>query len=110
MKSLYAADIRDSQSVEVKMVDKKIAVITDFPEDLALRIKHMLVRHHGAHVFGAPKSSWTLAAVVLHPLDDLDGRIQAMQNLPEEEAGSKWTAFHRVYGRSSYRNHSGESE
>jgi 3'-5' exoribonuclease len=110
MKSLHAADIRDSQSVEVKMVDKKIAAIADFPENLALRIKHMLVRHHGAYAFGSPKSPRTLEAVVLHALDELDGKIQAMQNLPEEEAGSKWTAFHRAYGRSSYRNHSGESE
>ena len=96
--------------MEVEMVNDKIAAIADFPEDLALRIKHMLVSHHGAYEFGSPKLPQTLEAVVLHALDDLDGKIQAIQNLPEKEPGSKWTAFHRAYGRSFYRNSSGESE
>jgi len=96
--------------MEVEMVNDKIAAIADFPEDLALRIKHMLVSHHGAYEFGSPKLPQTLEAVVLHALDDLDGKIQAIQNLPEKEPGSKWTAFHRAYGRSFYRNSRGESE
>jgi 3'-5' exoribonuclease len=95
--------------MEVEMVNDKIAAITDFPEDMALQIKHMLVSHHGAYEFGSPKLPQTLEAVILHALDDLDGKIQAIQNLPEKEPGSKWTAFHRAYGRSFYRNSSGES-
>ncbi len=96
--------------MEVEMVNEKIAAISDFPEDLAVRIKHMLVSHHGAYDFGSPKLPQTLEAVMLHALDDLDGKIQAIQNLPEKEPGSKWTAFHRAYGRSFYRNSSGTSE
>jgi iron uptake system EfeUOB component EfeO/EfeM len=46
----------------------------------------------------------TLEAVILHSLDDLDGKIQAIQNMPEKEPGAKWTAFHRAYGRSFFRN------
>lgn len=96
--------------MEVEMVNDKIAAIADFPQDLALRIKHMLVSHHGAYEFGSPKLPQTLEAVILHALDDLDGKIQAIQNLPEKEPGSRWTAFHRAYGRSFYRNSSGRSE
>ena len=50
-----------------------------------------------------PSCRRPLEAVMLHSLDDLDGKIQAIQNLPEKEPGSKWTAFHRAYGRSFYR-------
>jgi len=89
--------------MEVEMVDKKIATISDFPEELAMLVKHMLVSHHGAYEFGSPKLPQTLEAVILHALDDLDGKIQAIQNLPEKEPGSRWTAFHRAYGRSFYR-------
>ncbi len=95
--------------MEVEMVNDKIAAIADFPKDLALRIKHMLVSHHGAYEFGSPKLPQTLEAIVLHALDDLDGKIQAIQNLPEKEPGSRWTAFHRAYGRSFYRS-SGRSD
>ncbi|MGH7795664.1 MAG: 3'-5' exoribonuclease YhaM family protein [Candidatus Binatia bacterium] len=95
--------------MEVELVDKKIATIANFPDELAMLVKHMLVSHHGAYEFGSPKLPQTLEAVILHSLDDLDGKIQAIQNLPEKEPGSKWTAFHRAYGRSFYRQTSGRA-
>jgi hypothetical protein len=49
-------------------------------------------------------------AVILHSLDDLDGKIQAIQALPEKEPGSKWTVFHRAYGRSFFRGNSGNND
>jgi 3'-5' exoribonuclease len=96
--------------MEVELVDRKIATIPEFPAELALLVKHLLVSHHGAYEFGSPKLPQTLEAVILHSLDDLDGKIQAIQNLPEKEPGSKWTAFHRAYGRSFYRHVREEKE
>jgi 3'-5' exoribonuclease len=90
--------------MEVELVSKKIETIPEFPAELALLVKHMLVSHHGAYEFGSPKLPQTLEAVILHSLDDLDGKIQAIQNMPEKEPGAKWTAFHRAYGRSFFRN------
>jgi 3'-5' exoribonuclease len=95
--------------MEVELVDQKIATIPDFPTELALLVKHLLVSHHGAYEFGSPKLPQTVEAVMLHSLDDLDGKIQAIQNLPAKEPGSKWTVFHRAYGRSFYRGNSGEN-
>ena len=89
--------------MEVELVTKKIETIPEFPIELALLVKHMLVSHHGAYEFGSPKLPQTVEAVMLHSLDDLDGKIQAIQNMPEKEPGSKWTAFHRAYGRSFYK-------
>ena len=96
--------------MEVEMVNQKIASIPEFPQELAMLVKHMLVSHHGAYEFGSPKLPQTVEAVILHSLDDLDGKIQAIQNLPEKEPGSKWTAFHRAYGRSFYRKNADEQE
>jgi 3'-5' exoribonuclease len=90
--------------MEVELVTKKIDTIPEFPVELALLVKHILVSHHGAYEFGSPKLPQTLEAVILHSLDDLDGKIQAIQNMPEKEPGSKWTAFHRAYGRSFYKS------
>jgi 3'-5' exoribonuclease len=90
--------------MEVELVTRKIETLPEFPADLALLVKHMLVSHHGAYEFGSPKLPQTLEAVILHSLDDLDGKIQAIQNMPEKEPGSKWTAFHRAYGRSFYKS------
>lgn len=96
--------------MEVELVEKKIAAVADFPAELAMLVKHMLVSHHGAYEFGSPKLPQTLEAVILHSLDDLDGKIQAIQNLSEKEPGSKWTVFHRAYGRSFYKAKSQNDE
>src|ERR1700745_2984984 len=96
--------------MEVEMVDQKMARIPEFPPELAMLVKHMLVSHHGAYEFGSPKLPQTLEAVMLHSLDDLDGKIQEIQSLPDKEPGSKWTAFHRAYGRSFYRRSADEHE
>ncbi len=88
--------------MEVEKVGEKIKSIPDFPEELALLVKHMIVSHHGSYEFGSPKLPQTLEAVILHYLDDLDGKIQSIQNLMGKEPGSRWTAFHRAYGRNFY--------
>ena len=96
--------------MEVEMVNRKISTIPDFPDELAMLVKHLLVSHHGAYEFGSPKLPQTVEAIMLHALDDLDGKVQAIQSLPGKEPGSKWTAFHRAYGRSFYRGNTGGSE
>src|SRR5512135_434257 len=37
--------------MEVELVERKIAGIVDFPAELAMLVKHMLVSHHGAYEF-----------------------------------------------------------
>jgi 3'-5' exoribonuclease len=96
--------------MEVELVNAKIETIPDFPNELAMLVKHMLVSHHGAYEFGSPKLPQTVEAVILHSLDDLDGKIQAIQALPEKEPGSKWTVFHRAYGRSFFRGNSSNND
>ncbi len=92
--------------MEIEIVNEKIKTIPGFPEELALLVKHMLVSHHGTLEFGSPKLPQTLEAVILHYLDDLDGKIQSIQSLQEKESGARWTSFHRAYGRSFFKSNS----
>jgi 3'-5' exoribonuclease len=96
--------------MEVEKVSEKIKSIPDFPEGLAVLVKHMLVSHHGAYEFGSPKLPQTVEALILHYLDDLDGKIQSVQNLMAKEPGSRWTSFHRAYGRSFFRGDDGKED
>lgn len=89
--------------MEVELVSEKIKTIPDFPEELGMLVKHMIVSHHGSLEFGSPRLPQTVEAVILHYLDDLDGKIQSIQSLMEKEAEARWTSFHRAYGRAFYR-------
>jgi 3'-5' exoribonuclease len=96
--------------MEIEMVDDKLKVIPDFPDELAMLIKHMMVSHHGSLEFGSPKLPQTLEAVMLHYLDDLDGKIQSIQSLLGKEPDARWTSFHRGYGRNFFRGRAGEED
>jgi len=96
--------------MEIEKVDEKIRSLQDFPPELALLVKHMLVSHHGQYEFGSPKLPQTVEAMILHYLDDLDGKIQSIQNLMEKEPNSRWSSFHRAYGRSFFRGDGGKKD
>jgi 3'-5' exoribonuclease len=91
--------------MELELVADKIREIPHFPDELAMLVKHLLVSHHGAYEFGSPKLPQTLEAVILHYLDDLDGKINSIQGLLERErrARSRWSSFHRAYNRAFFR-------
>lgn len=75
------------------------------PVELVLRLKHMIVSHHGQYEFGSPKLPMTLEAVALHHLDNLDAKIhsfdQLMRDDPNVESG--WTNFHHGLGRKLFK-------
>ena len=66
-----------------------------FSDELAWRLKHMIVSHHGTYEFGSPRLPMTPEAVALHSLDNLDAKLheftRAIQDDPN--SSSHWTLF-----------------
>ena len=42
-------------SLGVSMVDERLAAMEGFPEEIALRLKHLILSHHGEYELGSPK-------------------------------------------------------
>ena len=85
----------------VGMLEKKIAEAQKLsgepvPEETVLRLKHMIVSHHGEYAYGSPKLPMTVEAVALYCLDNLDAKVNSFQQLLRDDANvdSPWTAFH----------------
>ena len=94
--------------IGVEMLDTKIAGIQDFPEDLALVLKHMIVSHHGTRDFGSPEPPKTLEAIILNYLDDMDAKVTAVRAFMEkEDPEATWTSYHRVLDRFFYKGKAG---
>ena len=72
-----------------------------FPPELLLRLKHMIVSHHGSYEFGSPKLPMTLEAIALHYLDNLDAKLHTFSREIRDDPGrfSSWTPFQQSLGR-----------
>jgi 3'-5' exoribonuclease len=88
-------------TLTVEMIDEKIRAIPEFPQDLSLRLKHIILSHHGEYAFGSPKRPKTLEALLLHQLDDLDAKINGFLAWIEKEkdSSSRWTSYHKLFDR-----------
>ncbi|MFN0197742.1 MAG: 3'-5' exoribonuclease YhaM family protein [Planctomycetaceae bacterium] len=84
----------------IEMLNDKIAEVekqlgTEFPTELALRLKHMILSHHGSYEFGSPKLPMTPEAIALHHLDNLDAKVHEFSQTITEDPNpqSHWTPF-----------------
>ncbi len=90
--------------IGVEMVDKKISALEEFPQDLALLLKHMIISHHGCREFGSPEPPKTLEAIILYHLDDLDAKVTGIRSFMEQEdPDAAWTSYHRILERFFYK-------
>jgi 3'-5' exoribonuclease len=75
------------------------------PTELVLRLKHMIVSHHGHYEYGSPKLPMTLEAVALHLLDTLDAKLHnfSQQMRDDPNLDSPWTSFNASLGRKLFK-------
>lgn len=99
--------------IAVGMLDQKVREAEElsgepFPEELALRLKHMIVSHHGQYEFGSPKLPMTLEAIALHYLDNLDAKMHGLGQLIRDDANtdSQWTPYQANLGRKLFKGES----
>ena len=89
----------------VEMIDAKIAAIPDFPEQISMELRHLILSHHGVLEYGSPKRPKTLEALIVHYMDDLDAKVNAFQEYIREarDEESSWTPYHRLFDRYIYK-------
>ena len=80
------------------MVDEKLGSLKDFPHEPAIRLRHLILSHHGQYDFGSPKEPKFLEAFALHLLDDLDAKINGLNRFMERDRKEgAWTDFNRMF-------------
>lgn len=86
--------------IGVEMLDEKVAQVPKltgelFPKELLLRLKHMILSHHGTYEFGSPRLPMTPEAVALHHLDNLDAKVHSFaRDIRDDRQGpSAWTPY-----------------
>lgn len=94
----------------VEILNRKIAEAErlsgePFPGELALRLKHIILSHHGEYEYGSPKLPMTLEALALHFIDSLDAKLHSFAQIIRDDVNpdSRWTGFHSALGRKLFK-------
>ena len=86
--------------IELEMLHKKLVAFPEFPPQLKILIEHLIISHHGQYEFGSPKLPMFPEALLLHYMDDLDSKMEAMRAQFERDlTSSEWTAYNPSLGR-----------
>jgi 3'-5' exoribonuclease len=96
--------------IGVEMLDEKVAKVPEltgepFPQELLLRLKHMILSHHGTHEFGSPRLPMTPEAIALHHLDNFDAKVHSfVRDIRDDRQGmSAWTPYNPKTDRRLYK-------
>jgi 3'-5' exoribonuclease len=96
--------------IGVEMLDEKVAEATAntgvaFPQEMLIRLKHLILSHHGSYEFGSPRLPMTPEAIALHHLDNLDAKVHEFSRLIEDDPNrqSHWTPFHNRLQRKLFK-------
>lgn len=96
--------------IGVELLNEKIAEAEQvtgqpFPEELAIRLKHMILSHHGSYEHGSMKLPMTPEAIALHHLDNLDAKVHEFAGAIDDDpnAGSHWTPYSPRLGRKLFK-------
>jgi 3'-5' exoribonuclease len=91
-------------SIESGWVRDAIAAMEGFPEETRRQLLHILLSHHGRLEFGSPVLPKTPEAILLHYLDDLDGKLESVfAGIRDDQGAGNWTPFSKSLERMIYK-------
>lgn len=87
-----------------EMVRKAAENVNSISPDQLDHLTHMILSHHGQVEFGAAVLPMTPEALLLHHLDDMDAKMNYMEQLREKMDGGEWqwTDYQRPLERFLY--------
>jgi len=103
--------------IGVEMLNEKVAKVPDltgepFPTELLLRLKHLILSHHGTYEFGSPRLPMTPEAIALHHLDNFDAKVHSFTRDIREDRNqtSAWTPYNQSLQRRLFKGSTNGAE
>lgn len=82
-----------------EFLEKVAATLPGFPAEKVNVLAHLILSHHGEPEFGAPVRPQLMEAVLLHHLDNMDAKMEAIASLLAAESDAEgWSGYHRLLG------------
>lgn len=87
-----------------QLVSNQAGKLNNFPPELLMKLRHLILSHHGEYEKASARLPQTLEAIVLHHADNLDaqtvGVVQIKEQMQNDDA--EWSEFDRLNERYYY--------
>lgn len=100
--------------IGVEMLNEKAGQVPQltgepFPAELLLRLKHMILSHHGSYEFGSARLPMTPEAIALHHLDNFDAKVHSFTRdiRDDRSSTSSWTPYSQSLQRRLFKGGQG---
>lgn len=87
-----------------KILVEKISAIEAFPPDIAMKLEHIMLSHHGEYEQQSPVLPKTLEATIVYQTDELVSQANAVKEiiLSQSAEGRDWSNFVVIKNRKYY--------
>jgi 3'-5' exoribonuclease len=92
--------------IGASLVERAIKNIDDFPKELGWRLEHLILAHHDSSEYGSPVPPMIPEAIVLHHIDEIDAKLNALNKIKESETSldNPWSSYNKLLDRFLYLN------
>lgn len=80
----------------------RIRGIKDFPNELKIKIAHMMLSHHGANEYGSPKEPSFPEAAAVYYADEMDSKVDQFVKIKKETKTEDFRVYSKKLGRGIY--------
>ena len=87
-----------------QFVSEKASQINNFPPQKLMKLRHLILAHHGEYEKASARLPQTIEATDLHYADNIDAQAIGVQQLIEKntQPDAVWTEFDRLNSRYYY--------
>ncbi len=88
----------------LEIVDRFSYRIKDFPYQMKLHLKHILLSHHGEYEYGSPKIPQTSEAMLVHMIDLMDSKMHTFEGIKRTDNNTgHWSGYVKHLDRIVYK-------
>ena len=94
--------LRGHIAIGEEMVLGKIRGIKDFPNELKIKVAHMMLSHHGANEYGSPQEPSFPEAAAVYYADEMDSKVDQFVKIKKETKTEDFRVYSKKLGRGIY--------
>jgi len=83
-------------------VCERARTIDGFPEQLLIKLRHIILSHHGEREYGSPVVPQMPEAFILYYCDEIDSKMGAIDRIRNRQDGVGWSEYVNVLNRFLY--------